>query len=114
MGLLSVNSIERRSAMDKISGGMWTVIGGLAALLVVTVVAILSFNTAADAVSVITAAGTVIGTLVGAFFGVASGQAGRAEAEAAKDQAHRTLVNAAALATPGGPVSEAILAGADA
>ncbi|WP_284743786.1 hypothetical protein [Amycolatopsis sp. RTGN1] len=98
--------------MDKISGGMWTVLGGLAALLIVTVVAILAFKTAADVVSVVTAAGAVIGTLVGAFFGVSAGQAGRAEAEAAKDQAHRTLVNAAAKAAPDSPVAEAILAGA--
>ena len=50
--------------------GMWVILAGLAALVAVTVVAVLKYDTAADVVTVLGSVTGVIAALVGAYFGV--------------------------------------------
>jgi hypothetical protein len=73
--------------------GFWIVVGGLVALLGVSMVAVFRYSGSGDAAGVITAVGTVVGTLVGTFFGVQVGSsstaAGAQKGQAAQDKAQQ-------------------------
>jgi len=97
--------------------GLFIVLAGLIALVLIVVIAILRYGTADDVASVTTSTGAVIGTLVGAFFGVSVGQAGRKRAEQGKDKAQQqaiqstnALVRVAAEAPPDSEAAKAAVA----
>jgi hypothetical protein len=61
--------------------GFVVVLVGLGVLALIYVVAIRSWESAADVASVLSAVGGVIGTIIGAFFGVQVGSAGKEKAD---------------------------------
>src|SRR5579864_1351499 len=83
----------------------WIVIAGLASVVLVFGASLWRYGgLPQDVVAVLGAVTAVIGTLVGTFFGVTSGvqagSAGRAQAEAARDNATRQAIAFAATSDP--------------
>ncbi len=85
--------------------GLWVVLAGLAAVVIVFALALWRYsNSPQNVVAVVGAATGVIGTLVAAFFGIQegtrAGAAGRAESEQARTEVTRLALTMASMTPP--------------
>jgi len=80
--------------------GLWAVLSGLAALVIVYVAALVRYSSPADVAPLLGPALATIGTLTAAYFGIQAGSAGKEQADAAKDAAHIEAMKFAAIADP--------------
>jgi len=87
-------------ASDRWKYGLWAVLSGLAALVLVYVAALVRYSSPADVAPLLGLALATIGTLTGAYFGIQAGAAGKEQADAAKDAAHVEAMRFAAIADP--------------
>lgn len=85
---------------DRWKYGLWAVLSGLAALVIVYVAALVRYSSPADVAALLGPALATIGTLTAAYFGIQAGAAGKEEADAAKDAAHVEAMRFAAIADP--------------
>lgn len=82
----------------RIKYGFWTVLIGLGIVLIVYVMAALTWHSAGEVATVVGSITGVVGTIVGAFFGVHVGSAGKERAEQdRKDAEDKALRLASAL-----------------
>jgi hypothetical protein len=82
----------------RIKYGFWTVLVGLGVVLVVCVMAALTWHSAGEVATVVGSITGVVGTIVGAFFGVHVGSVGKEKAEQdRKDAEDKALRLASAL-----------------
>ncbi len=88
--------------LQRIKYGFLVVLGGLAAVALIYVLAVWRWTDASDVATAVSSAVGVIGTLVGAFFGVQVGSAGKEKAEEkrvqAEDRLHRSEAQVRELA----------------
>jgi hypothetical protein len=80
--------------------GLWAVLGGAAAIVLISAVAMLRYENAADVGSAVGPAIAALGTLAGAYFGVQAGAAGKQASDASRDAAHAQALRFAAIADP--------------
>lgn len=64
------NQEQGQSSQNQAPYGMWVIVGGLLALVAVSIAAIYHYSTAAEVVTAISPVTAVIAALVGAYFGV--------------------------------------------
>jgi Mn2+/Fe2+ NRAMP family transporter len=86
--------------LERIRYGAGLILAAFVFLLIVMVVAITQFDTAADVTAVVGAVTGVVGTIIGAFFGVQVGSSGRESAEAERIDAQKTALALAAKLDP--------------
>ena len=84
----------------RIKYGFWVVFIGLIVVVVVSLVAILKWTTAADVTAVVGCVTGVVGTVVGAFFGVQVGSAGKEKAESERKVAQDKVEALASALNP--------------
>jgi uncharacterized membrane protein YdcZ (DUF606 family) len=73
-----------KAKKDEPSWGAWVVIAGLVAVVVIFVVAVLRYKTAAEVTTAIGAVSGVIAALVGAYFGIRGATLAQTKAEASR------------------------------
>src|SRR5438094_10639418 len=71
----------------RVKRGIWIVISGLIAVVIVFAMSMRKFSAAADVVAVLGPITSVVGSLVGAFFGLQLGSAGKEKADEARSKA---------------------------
>jgi hypothetical protein len=72
--------------------GAWVVIAGLVAIVVIFVIAVLRYKTAADVTTAVGAVSGVIAALVGAYFGIRGATLAQTNAESPNDATKKTHV----------------------
>ena len=80
--------------------GFWIVIIGFAVVVAVFVFAARKWSDVKDVTSAVGSVTGVVGTLAGAYFGVSAGSAGKAKAEAERQQAQEKVERLSALLPP--------------
>lgn len=94
------STAARSNGVDRWRYGLWAVLAGLVALIVVFVAALVRYPAPGDAAAATAPALTAIGTLTAAYFGIQVGAAGKEQSDNARDAAHSEAMRFAALADP--------------